>query len=234
MFITSKMPKSISAEAYRSLRTSIKFSSVDKPIKTIVVTSSIPGEGKSTISGNLAITLSQSGARVLLIDCDLRKPSIHKKFRVVNDLGLTDILVDKCSLKDVIKKIDEYLFMITAGTIPPNPSEIVGSNSMEDLIKELSLSFDYIVMDTPPVIPVTDPLLLAAKSDATIIVVRARKTKEKIIRQTYDELIKVNSNIIGSVLNDSETKTNNSYYEYYAEEDKWSRHKRRISKKLKK
>ena len=103
MFITSKMPKSISAEAYRSLRTSIKFSSVDKPIKTIVVTSSIPGEGKSTISGNLAITLSQSGARVLLIDCDLRKPSIHKKFRVVNDLGLTDILVDKCSLKDVIK-----------------------------------------------------------------------------------------------------------------------------------
>lgn len=234
MFITSKMPKSISAEAYRSLRTSIKFSSVDKPIKTIVVTSSIPGEGKSTISGNLAITLSQSGARVLLIDCDLRKPSIHKKFRVVNDLGLTDILVDKCSLKDVIKKIDEYLFMITAGTIPPNPSEIVGSNSMEDLIKELSLSFDYIVMDTPPVIPVTDPLLLAAKSDATIIVVRARKTKEKIIRQTYDELIKVNSNIIGSILNDSETKTNNSYYEYYAEEDKWSRNKRRISKKLKK
>lgn len=234
MFITSEMPKSISAEAYRSLRTSIKFSSVDKPIKTIVVTSSIPGEGKSTISGNLAITLSQSGARVLLIDCDLRKPSIHKKFRVVNDLGLTDILVDKCSLKDVIKKIDEYLFMITAGTIPPNPSEIVGSNSMEDLIKELSLSFDYIVMDTPPVIPVTDPLLLAAKSDATIIVVRARKTKEKIIRQTYDELIKVNSNIIGSILNDSETKTNNSYYEYYAEEDKWSRNKRRISKKLKK
>lgn len=234
MFITSKMPKSISAEAYRSLRTSIKFSSVDKPIKTIVVTSSIPGEGKSTISGNLAITLSQSGARVLLIDCDLRKPSIHKKFRVVNDLGLTDILVDKCSLKDVIKKIDEYLFMITAGTIPPNPSEIVGSNSMEDLIKELSLSFDYIVMDTPPVIPVTDPLLLAAKSDATIIVVRARKTKEKIIRQAYDELIKVNSNIIGSILNDSETKTNNSYYEYYAEEDKWSRNKRRISKKLKK
>ena len=234
MFITSEMPKSISAEAYRSLRTSIKFSSVDKPIKTIVVTSSIPGEGKSTISGNLAITLSQSGARVLLIDCDLRKPSIHKKFRVVNDLGLTDILVDKCSLKDVIKKIDEYLFMITAGTIPPNPSEIVGSNSMEDLLKELSFKFDYIVMDTPPVIPVTDPLLLAAKSDATIIVVRARKAKEKIIRQTYDELIKVNSNIIGSILNDSETKTNNSYYEYYAEEDKWSRNKRRISKKLKK
>ena len=234
MFITSEMPKSISAEAYRSLRTSIKFSSVDKPIKTIVVTSSIPGEGKSTISGNLAITLSQSGARVLLIDCDLRKPSIHKKFRVVNDLGLTDVLVDECNLKDVTQKIDEYLFMITAGTIPPNPSEIVGSNSMEDLIKELSLSFDYIVMDTPPVIPVTDPLLLAAKSDATIIVVRARKTKEKIIRQTYDELIKVNSNIIGSILNDSETKTNNSYYEYYAEEDKWSRNKRRISKKLKK
>lgn len=231
MFVTNKMPKSLSAEAYRSLRTSIKYSTVDKPIKTIVVTSSIPGEGKSTIAGNLAFTLSQNGERVLLIDCDLRKPSIHKKFGVINDLGLTDILVNECSLKDAIKKADSSLFMITAGTIPPNPSEILGSNSMEELLKELTMNFDYIVMDTPPVIPVTDPLLLAAKADATILVVRARKAREKIIKQTYEELTKVKANVIGSVLNDSETKTNNSYYEYYADEDKWSRRKGKRVKK---
>lgn len=218
MFITSKMPKSISAEAYRSLRTSIKFSSVDKPIKTIVVTSSIPGEGKSTISGNLAITLSQSGARVLLIDCDLRKPSIHKKFGIVNELGLTDVLVDECNLKDVIQKIDEYLFMITAGTIPPNPSEIVGSNSMEDLIKELSLSFDYIVMDTPPLGAVTDAQVLSTKVDGTILVVKAGSTKKDVVMNSVNLIKKVNGNLIGTVLNGVE-KSNNKYYYYYGSDE---------------
>lgn len=231
MFVTNKMPKSLSAEAYRSLRTSIKYSTVDKSIRTIVVTSSIIGEGKSTVAGNLAFVLSQNGNRVLLIDCDLRKPSIHKKFGIVNDLGLTDVLVNECSLKYAIKKADNSLFLITAGTIPPNPSEILGSNSMEELIKELSMNFDYIVMDTPPVIPVTDPLLLAAKADATILVVRARKSREKIIKQTYEELTKVKANVIGSVLNDSETNTNNSYYEYYVNDYKWSKCRGKRSKK---
>ena len=140
MFITKKMPKSLSAEAYRSLRTSIKFSSVDRPIKTLVVTSSIMGEGKSTVAGNLANILSQDGARVLIIDCDLRKPSVHYNFFVTNGEGLTDVLVGNSDLKSVIKKVDDSLFLITAGTVPPNPSEILGSHGMEDLFVVLRCS----------------------------------------------------------------------------------------------
>ena len=134
MFVTKKMPMSLSAEAYRSLRTSIKFSSVDKPIKTIVVTSALIGEGKSTVAGNLAYTLNQDGAKVLVIDCDLRKPSMHCNFSVSNEEGLTDVLAGSYDLKSVIKKIEGSLFLITAGTTSPNPAEILGSKAMEDLI----------------------------------------------------------------------------------------------------
>ena len=180
MFVTKKIPRSLSVEAYRSLRTSIKFSLIDKPIKTIVVTSSLAGEGKSTVVGNLAYSLSQDGARVLVIDCDLRKPSIHENFLLANEKGLTDVLFGKSDLKDVTKKIEDSLFLITAGTILPNPPEILGSKEMENLIKELKINFDYIIIDTPPILPVSDTLLLASKADATLIVVKARKTKEKI------------------------------------------------------
>ena len=126
MLVTKKIPRSLSAEAYRSLRTSIKFSLIDKPIKTIVVTSSLAGEGKSTVVVNLAYSLSQDGARVLVIDCDLRKPSIHENFLLANEKGLTDVLFGKSDLKGVTKKIKDSLFFITAGTILPNPPEILG------------------------------------------------------------------------------------------------------------
>lgn len=225
MFVTKKMPRSLSAEAYRSLRTSIKFSSVDNPIKTIVVTSSVTGEGKSTVAGNLANILSQDGARVLVIDADLRKPAMHYNFFISNGEGLTDVLVGNADLKSVVKKVDNSLFIITSGTVPPNPSEILGSKSMENLLEELSINFDYIILDTPPVLPVTDALLLAAKADATIMVVKARKTKEKMVKQTYDELIGVRANVIGSVLNECDKSIDNKYYGYY-EEGKSSKGKR--------
>ena len=130
MFVTKKIPRFLSVEAYRSLRTSIKFSSIDKQIKTIVVTSSLVGEGKSTVVGNLAYSLSQDGARVLVIDCDLRKPSIHENFLLSNEKGLTDVLFGKSDLKGVTKKIEDSLFLITAGTILPNPAEILGSKEI--------------------------------------------------------------------------------------------------------
>ena len=212
MFVTKKMPRSLSAEAYRSLRTSIKFSSLDKPIKTIVVTSSLIGEGKSTVVGNLAYSLNQDGSRVLVIDCDLRKPSIHENFLLSNEKGLTDILVGKSDLKSVTKKIEESLFLITAGTIPPNPAEILGSKEMEDLIKELSINFDYIILDTPPILPVSDTLLLASKADATLIVVKARKTKEKIVKESYSKLVEARANVIGTILNESDKSLDNKYY----------------------
>ena len=217
MFVTKKMPRSLPAEAYRSLRTSIKFSSSDKLIKTIVVTSSLIGEGKSTVVGNLAYSLNQDGSRVLVIDCDLRKPSIHENFLLSNEKGLTDILVGKSDLKSVTKKIEESLFLITAGTIPPNPAEILGSKEMEDLIKELSINFDYIILDTPPILPVSDTLLLASKADATLIVVNARKTKEKMVKESYDRLVEVKANVIGTILNESDKSLDNKYCGYYQE-----------------
>lgn len=217
MFVTKKMPRSLSAEAYRSLRTSIKFSSSDKLIKTIVVTSSLIGEGKSTVVGNLAYSLNQDGSRVLVIDCDLRKPSIHENFLLSNEKGLTDILVGKSDLKSVTKKIEDSLFLITAGTIPPNPAEILGSKEMEDLIKELSINFDYIILDTPPILPVSDTLLLASKADATLIVVKARKTKEKIVKESYSKLVEARANVIGTILNESDKSLDNKYCGYYQE-----------------
>ena len=217
MFVTKKMPRSLSAEAYRSLRTSIKFSSADKLIKTIVVTSSLIGEGKSTVVGNLAYSLNQDGSRVLVIDCDLRKPSIHENFLLSNEKGLTDILVGKSDLKSVTKKIEDSLFLITAGTIPPNPAEILGSKEMEDLIKELSINFDYIILDTPPILPVSDTLLLASKADATLIVVKARKTKEKMVKESYERLVEVKANVIGTILNESDKSLDNKYYVNYGE-----------------
>lgn len=230
MFVTKEMPRSLSAEAYRSLRTSIKFSSIDKPIKTIVVTSSIMGEGKSTVVGNLAHVFNQDGARVLVIDCDLRKPAMHYNFFISNREGITDVLIGNTDLKSVIKKIDNSLFLITAGTIPPNPSEILGSKSMQDLINELSINFDYIILDTSPILPVSDALLLASKADATLIVVKARKTKENMIKQTYDQLIDVRANVIGTVLNECDKSLDNKYYGYY-DEVKSSKKGKRFKKK---
>ena len=217
MFVTKKIPRSLSAEAYRSLRTSIKFSLIDKPIKTIVVTSSLAGEGKSTVVVNLAYSLSQDGARVLVIDCDLRKPSIHENFLLSNEKGLTDVLFGKSDLKGVTKKIKDSLFFITAGTILPNPPEILGSKEMENLIKELKINFDYIIIDTPPILPVSDTLLLASKADATLIVVKARKTKEKIVKESYERLIEAKANVIGTVLNESDKSLDNKYYGNYGD-----------------
>ena len=174
MFVTKKMPRSLSAEAYRSLRTSIKLYSVDNPLKTLVVTSSISSEGKSTVTGNLAYILNQDGAKVVVIDCNLRNPSMHLNFFIPNDNGLTDILSGSCELEKAMKKVEDSLFLITAGSVTNKPSEILGSHSKQELLDELSTNFDYIIMDTSAVLPSTDTLLLSAKADGTIIVVRAR------------------------------------------------------------
>ena len=204
MFIVDKLPKSITAESYRSLRTNIQYSSIDKQVKTLVVTSSNAGEGKSTVAGNLAYTFFQSGKRVLIIDCDLRKPSLHKKFNVSNEVGLTDVLVGTSELNKVMQKIDDNLYLLTTGTLPPNPAEIIGSNTMENFLDECKINFDYIILDTPPILPVTDSKLLAIKADATVLVVRSEISKSKHVSQAFKELEKVNANVIGTILNDVE------------------------------
>ena len=214
MFIVDKLPKSITAESYRSLRTNIQYSSIDKQVKTLVVTSSNAGEGKSTVAGNLAYTFFQSGKRVLIIDCDLRKPSLHRKFNVSNEVGLTDVLVGTSELNKVMKKIDDNLYLLTTGTLPPNPAEIIGSNTMENFLNECKINFDYIILDTPPILPVTDSKLLAIKADATVLVVRSEISKSKHVSQAFKELEKVNANVIGTILNDVEMRSEKLYYDY--------------------
>lgn len=217
MFIVDKLPKSITAESYRSLRTNIQYSSIDKQVKTLVVTSSNAGEGKSTVAGNLAYTFFQNGKRVLIIDCDLRKPSLHRKFNVSNEEGLTDVLVGTSKLNNVMKKIDDNLYLLTTGTLPPNPAEIIGSNTMENFLEQCKINFDYIILDTPPVQVVADAQILSTKVDGTIIVVRAGVTKKEDVHDTVNTLKKINANIIGTVLH-AVDNSRNKYYYYYGEE----------------
>ena len=217
MFLVDKDPKSIAAESYRVLRTSLEYSSIDKELKSIVVTSSEPGEGKSTVAGNLASIIAQNNKKVIIIDCDLRRPTIHKKFGISNSIGLTEYIIGKNDLNNVIQILNENFSVITSGRIPPNPSEILSSKSMENLLKALSVCYDYVILDTPPLTAVTDAQILAGKCDGTILVVRAESTSKESIIKAYKELEKVRAHVLGSVLNGR--KGNNKIY-YYAEDNK--------------
>ncbi|MEG2458111.1 MAG: CpsD/CapB family tyrosine-protein kinase [Bacilli bacterium] len=214
MFIVDKMPKSIEAESYRILRTNIQYSSFDKDIKRILVTSAEPGEGKSTTAGNLAFAFAQDEKKVLLIDCDLRKPSIHKRFRISNNKGLSDCILDNNKIKDSIIKKTEYLSILPSGKIPPNPSELLGSVSMETLLNELSEVYDMIILDSPPVLAVADAQILSTKSDGVILVIRAEKTKKDTVIAGKEILDKVNANILGAILNGGERRKDDYYYYY--------------------
>lgn len=212
MFVMEKAPKSIDAEAYRSLRSNIEYSSFDDEYRAIVVTSSVPGEGKSTTSGNLALSLAQSGNKVLLVDCDMRKPSIHKKFKISNISGTAELLLRKESFEYVANCYNENLTIITAGKIPPNPSEMLASRAMTAFIEEMKKEFKYIILDTPPLQAVTDAQVLSTKADGVLLVVRAGSTKKDAILNSVDLIKKVQGKVIGTVLNGVENKRNNYYY----------------------
>ncbi|MGF0108101.1 CpsD/CapB family tyrosine-protein kinase [Clostridium sp. SGI.024] len=216
MFIVEKEPKSIAAESYRTLRTNIQYSSFDKEYKVIVITSSEPGEGKSTTAGNLALCMAQGDKKVILVDCDLRGPSIHKKFKVSNLAGLSDVIIGKSDLSKVMHRYNKNLVLLTSGKIPPNPSEMLSSKSMENLLEKLRENFDYVILDTPPVQAVTDSQILSTKADGTILVVRAERTKKESVNNAINLLKKVNANIIGTVLNGTDL-SRNKYQYYYGE-----------------
>lgn len=217
MLILEKEPKSIAAESYRTLRTNIQYSSFDKQYKTIVVTSSEPGEGKSTTVGNLALSLAQEEKKVLLIDCDLRKPSLHKKFRISNLVGLSDVIIGKEDLSEAVVRYNKNLSILTSGKVPPNPAEMLGSKTMGSLLEKLKAVYDYIILDTPPVHAVTDAQILSTKSDGIILVIKAGRTKKDSVKDAIGSLKKVNANIIGTVLN-SIDNSRNKYYYYYGED----------------
>ena len=220
--ITVSRPDSVEAEQFRTVRTNIKFSMIDNDIKSLVVTSSAPGEGKSTISSNLAVTFADQNKRVLLVDADMRKPSLHRIFKLKNFMGLTTLLTEKnTSVQSVCNKtVVEGLMVITSGPLPPNPSELLDSKKMDQLMTELMQDFDMVIFDMPPIVAITDAQIMASKVDGTILVVRKEvATKEAALKAK--QLLKiVNANVIGAVLNGAEKKKDTAY-KYYGTEKKY-------------
>jgi capsular exopolysaccharide synthesis family protein len=214
-----KNSKSISAEAYKTLRTNIQYSSFDKEIKTILVTSTIPGEGKSTIAGNLALSFAQQDKKVLVIDCDLRKPALHKMFKLSNFKGLSDVIVGNSDLEKAMYNYRDNFDILTSGKIPPNPSEILASNAMTMLLEKLKTMYDIIIIDSAPLQAVTDAQIISNKVDGTLLVIRAGLTKREAILQAKELLNQVNAKILGVVLNGAENNSEKHYYYYGSKEE---------------
>jgi len=215
--ITHFAPKSPISEAYRTLRTNIQYAKVDQPIKTVLVTSSGPGEGKSTSVANLAITFAQMGTKTLLVDTDLRRPVLHGIFGVSREEGLTHVLIGKASLKDVIQPTRiENLDILTSGTLPPNPSELLASKAMEKCLKDLSSQFGIVLFDSPPVIAVTDAAVLSTKLDGVVLVIKSGETGKDALLRSQILLDNVHAKIFGVMVNGVNiTNMYGSYYYYY-------------------
>lgn len=215
--VAFKNPKSRAAEAFRTLRTNIQFSGLDESLNSIVVTSSGPSEGKSTVLINLAITIAQSGKNVLVVDCDLRRPTVHKKLGLPNSEGLTNILIqEKKDYNDIVltTKIPN-LSAITSGPTPPNPAELLGTKRMKNLVNQLINSYDMVLIDAPPVIAVTDAQILATIADGTLIVTSYGATEKFGLVKTKELLDKVGAKILGVVINKVPEKSEHYYYGKY-------------------
>lgn len=218
--IVNNYPKSSVTEAIKTVRTNLRFSSVGGKIKTVLITSSISGEGKSFVSANLAATYAASGEKVLLIDCDLRRGRQQKLFGIVTSskLGFSNLLIDdkwKKNLDEYINETEvENLNVLTTGTIPPNPTVLLESKKIEEVVEELKNKYDLIIFDTPPVAGLTDTLVLSRLADTVLIVARSKKVTPETLSNTKESLAKVNANIGGVILNGVD-KLDSKYYKSY-------------------
>jgi len=208
-------PKSPISEQYRNIRTNIIYSSIDEEIRSILVTSSGPGEGKSTTTANLAVVFAQAGKTVLLVDADLRKPTVHYTFNLNNTAGLTSILTNQMELMEAVHQDDEKnLYVLPSGPIPPNPSELLGSKAMSNFLERALEEFDIILFDTPPVMAVTDAQVLANLCHGSILVVGSEKADKDAVVKTKEQLASSTGKILGVVLNNKKNDKNSNYYYY--------------------
>lgn len=214
--ITIQSPKSIVSEQFKTIRTNINFSMPDQDIQTMIVTSSTPGEGKSTISSNSSIVFAQSGKKVLLLDADMRKPTAHYTFGIPNAVGLSTLLTRQHTIAEVVHQTEvEGLEVITSGPIPPNPAELLGSKTMDQLISQLTERYDIVIFDAPPVLSVTDAQILSNKCQGTILVVNSGKAEKDGVIKAKEALVASQANILGVVLNNYVLDKDHYYYQYY-------------------
>ncbi|WP_349410865.1 CpsD/CapB family tyrosine-protein kinase [Pseudalkalibacillus sp. SCS-8] len=213
--ITHYNSKSPISEQYRTIRSNIHFSSIDTEYRTLMVTSSGPGEGKSTTTANLAVVMAQQGKRVLLIDADLRKPTAHYTFRVSNAKGLTNVLTRQVNLLDAVSLTEvDRLHILPSGPVPPNPAELLGSRMMQELTKEALDEFDMVIFDTPPVLAVTDAQILANTCDGVVLVVGSGVTEKDAAQKSKELLVAAKAKLLGVVLNRKKMDDKNYYYYY--------------------
>jgi len=209
-------PDSVAAEAYRALRTSIQFASIDKDIKTVVITSTSPGEGKSSVVINLGVVIAQTGKRVLLVDADLRNPSLYRNLDIDNKEGLSTMFLKNEAMDKYIRQYAvNNLFILPSGPPPPNPSEVLASERMKQFIAQAKEKFDFIVFDSPPLLPVTDAAVLSKICDGTVLVVRSSKTVIEAAHRVKTILGNLKVNILGVVITDVDQRKEHYYYYDY-------------------
>jgi capsular exopolysaccharide synthesis family protein len=215
--ITKTDPKSPISEQYKTIRTNINFSSVDQKMRSVMITSTGPGEGKSTTSANMAVVFAQEGKKVLLVDADLRKPTAHYTFNVNNTFGFTSVLTRQKELEDAVNQTNvENLDLLTCGPIPPNPAELLSSKAMSRFLTSVYEEYDMVIFDTPPVLAVTDAQVLANQCDGTILVVSSGTTEVDKATKAKELLDSAKAKLLGVVLNNREMKDTNYYYYYGA------------------
>lgn len=218
--VTQHDPKSPVSEAYRTLRTNFQFATIKQKPKTIMVTSAVPGEGKTTTAVNMAVTMADCGIRVLLVDTDLRRPNVHRVLKMGRGPGLADVLRGNAELSSVIRKTSvENMWVISSGRVPPNPSELIGSARMQRLMDRLSSQFDLVVCDAPSILVVTDPVLLATHVDTAVLVVSVNNARRETIQRAHKLLDAASVQVAGVVLNGLEANRRHYYYYYYYYED---------------
>ncbi|MGI5156863.1 polysaccharide biosynthesis tyrosine autokinase [Microbispora sp. CA-102843] len=223
--ITGGSGRSSRSEAFRSLRTNLQFIGVDRQPKSLVVTSCLPNEGKSSVSANLAIAMAQAGWRVILVDGDLRRPSVAGYLGIEGGTGLTDVLIDRARLPEVIQTWGRPgLSALPSGRVPPNPSELLGSQGMRAVLAQLTAEYDMVIIDAPPLLPVTDAAALGAICDAALLVVRHGKTRREQVVRAAELLSSINARLVGAVMNFAPAKTGDYYgyaygYQPAAEQD---------------
>ncbi len=212
--ITVADPRGVASEDYRTLRTSLLYSLVDTPPKVVVVTSAGPSEGKSTTCANLGVVLAQVDKQTLIVDCDMRKPTIHKIFGLRNLKGLVNVLAGEHGLHEVCQEALPGLKAITTGPIPPNPAELLSSRRFTELLNQAREGFDYVLLDVPPVGIVSDPAIAATQGDGVLLVVDAQNTRKGSVRQAMRSLEGVGANVLGTVMNNVKASRSGYYYRY--------------------